>query len=129
LGDEHPYHARERHHERLLQPRHTAARGVEAAKRHYPGPHGHVQPGHAREPGPDSDQDTDHERARRHRVHRLGLLRGTWSGWDSNPRPPGCKPGALPAELPPRTSFKITPFQTATTDHVAFSPSNVAETP
>ena len=25
-----------------------------------------------------------------------------WSGWDSNPRPPGCKPGALPAELPPR---------------------------
>src|SRR5205823_11912878 len=25
----------------------------------------------------------------------------TWSGWDSNPRPPGCKPGALPTELPP----------------------------
>src|SRR5882672_7525583 len=24
-----------------------------------------------------------------------------WSGWDSNPRPPGCKPGALPTELPP----------------------------
>src|SRR5207249_10926664 len=24
-----------------------------------------------------------------------------WSGRDSNPRPPGCKPGALPAELPP----------------------------
>ena len=31
-----------------------------------------------------------------------------WSGRDSNPRPPGCKPGALPAELPPRTSYKIT---------------------
>src|SRR3989442_13194408 len=30
-----------------------------------------------------------------------------WSGWDSNPRPPGCKPGALPAELPPRTVSKI----------------------
>src|SRR2546430_563048 len=30
----------------------------------------------------------------------------TWSGWDSNPRPPGCKPGALPAELPPR-SYKL----------------------
>src|SRR4029077_11818851 len=56
------------------------------------------------------------------------LRHGQWSGWDSNPRPPGCKPGALPAELPPRSSFKITPFQTATTDHVAFSPSNVAET-
>src|SRR5207237_783333 len=27
-----------------------------------------------------------------------------WSGWDSNPRPPGCKPGALPAELPPPAS-------------------------
>ena len=26
-----------------------------------------------------------------------------WSRWDSNPRPPGCKPGALPTELrPPR---------------------------
>ena len=24
-----------------------------------------------------------------------------WSRWDSNPRPPGCKPGALPAELRP----------------------------
>src|SRR5256884_3494241 len=30
-----------------------------------------------------------------------------WSGRDSNPRPPGCKPGALPAELPPRTGSKI----------------------
>lgn len=26
----------------------------------------------------------------------------TWSGWGSNPRPDGCKPSALPAELPPR---------------------------
>src|SRR4051812_17941707 len=25
-----------------------------------------------------------------------------WSGPGSNRRPPGCKPGALPAELPPR---------------------------
>jgi hypothetical protein len=25
-----------------------------------------------------------------------------WSRWDSNPRPPGCKPGALPTELRPR---------------------------
>ena len=24
-----------------------------------------------------------------------------WSRWDSNPRPPGCKPGALPTELRP----------------------------
>src|SRR5436309_6502717 len=29
-----------------------------------------------------------------------------WSGWDSNPRPPGCKPGALPAELPPLIGYK-----------------------
>src|SRR3990172_3568125 len=27
-----------------------------------------------------------------------------WSGPDSNRRPPGCKPGALPTELPPRTA-------------------------
>ena len=25
-----------------------------------------------------------------------------WSRWDSNPRPPGCKPGALPTELRPQ---------------------------
>src|SRR5437870_3426188 len=29
-----------------------------------------------------------------------------WSGWASNPRPPGCKPGALPAELPPLIGYK-----------------------
>ena len=29
--------------------------------------------------------------------------RSWWSRWDLNPRPPGCKPGALPTELrPPR---------------------------
>ncbi len=27
-----------------------------------------------------------------------------WSGWESNPRPPACKAGALPTELPPRRS-------------------------
>ena len=26
-----------------------------------------------------------------------------WSRWDSNPRPPGCKPGALPTELRPQS--------------------------
>ncbi len=26
-----------------------------------------------------------------------------WSGWDLNPRPPECKSGALPTELPPQT--------------------------
>ena len=29
------------------------------------------------------------------------LLRLWWSWWDSNPRPPGCKPSALPLELQP----------------------------
>jgi hypothetical protein len=29
---------------------------------------------------------------------------GWWRRWDSNPRPPGCKPGALPTELRPRVS-------------------------
>src|SRR6267378_2969011 len=44
-------------------------------------------------PKPGGDYLSDDEN--RHR--RYGL----WSGWDSNPRPPGCKPGALPTELPP----------------------------
>src|SRR3954470_11663644 len=30
-----------------------------------------------------------------------------WSGRGSNARPPGCKPGALPAELPPRARNRI----------------------
>jgi hypothetical protein len=30
-----------------------------------------------------------------------GASCGKWSGWDSNPRPPACKAGALPTELPP----------------------------
>jgi hypothetical protein len=30
-----------------------------------------------------------------------------WSGPGSNRRPPGCKPGALPAELPPRGCAKV----------------------
>src|SRR3989442_309386 len=45
-----------------------------------------------------------------------------WSGWDSNPRPPGCKPGALPTELPPRTDYKITTYfqlRMAQNDHCA----------
>ena len=28
-----------------------------------------------------------------------------WRRWDSNPRPPGCKPGALPIELRPRPTL------------------------
>ena len=30
-----------------------------------------------------------------------------WSRWDSNPRPPGCKPGALPTELRPPSSAEF----------------------
>ena len=33
-----------------------------------------------------------------------------WSRWDSNPRPPGCKPGALPTELRPPGGFPILDF-------------------
>jgi hypothetical protein len=32
---------------------------------------------------------------------------GWWSRWDSNPRPPGCKPGALPAELRPLFNAEV----------------------
>ena len=32
-----------------------------------------------------------------------------WSRWDSNPRPPGCKPGALPTELRPRQTRNSKP--------------------
>ena len=30
-----------------------------------------------------------------------------WSRWESNPRPPGCKPGALPTELRPLANFRF----------------------
>lgn len=33
---------------------------------------------------------------------------GWWRRWDSNPRPPGCKPGALPTELRPRRGADTT---------------------
>ena len=28
-----------------------------------------------------------------------------WTGWESNPRPPECKSGVLPTELPARVSY------------------------
>src|SRR6266566_660397 len=65
---------------------------------------------------PDASGSESLTRATHNKIHNI--LQGTktapsrklrygrgfrrWSGWDSNPRPPGCKPGALPAELPPR---------------------------
>ena len=36
-----------------------------------------------------------------HRVRYCNSTQSHWSRWDSNPRPPGCKPGALPTELRP----------------------------
>ena len=40
---------------------------------------------------------------RNFRVRFRKSTRSHWSRWDSNPRPPGCKPGALPTELRPRS--------------------------
>src|SRR5438128_4318205 len=38
-------------------------------------------------------------------------FRGLGGGWDSNPRPPGPQPGALPTELPPpRSRVRIAAF-------------------
>src|SRR4030095_5340938 len=53
---------------------------------------------------------TRRREGRRPRANRQFLISppqsflGRWSGPGSNRRPPGCKPGALPAELPPLTT-------------------------
>ena len=36
----------------------------------------------------------------RQRPHQMDLEGEWWTGRESNPQPPGCKPGALPVELP-----------------------------
>ena len=38
-----------------------------------------------------------------------GVTRCGWRRWDSNPRPPACKAGALPAELRPRVGLDSIP--------------------
>src|SRR5687768_9150252 len=36
-----------------------------------------------------------------------GSLSVEWSGWDSNPRPPACKAGALPTAPPPQRKVSL----------------------
>src|SRR6266702_3089777 len=75
-------------------PANAAAGGVEAAERDHSGPQRQVQPGHVGQPGPEGDQQSDHECPRGHRVHWFRLLRvetwGRMKQMGSNHRPPGC---------------------------------------
>jgi hypothetical protein len=69
-----------------------------------------------------SESFSSHDRATRILLFSFqGVLSTTrlwWSRWDLNPRPPGCKPGALPTELRPPGELRISDFVLRSGDRV-----------
>ena len=50
-----------------------------------------------------------------------GMVVDLWRRWDSNPRPPACKAGALPTELRPRATHS-TGWSVTEWNRIVFAP-------